>query len=227
MSNTLKTHHPDVAFGGAKVGADEVDFFHVYNVFYPSVDATAIATAKGTPTSSYALAENTQGVLDYPRNVVVRINNTSGSTNGGTATINGLDQFGNVIQEVVAVTSAANGGTTEGTKVFSKFTSGTVKFIGAGNAANGCTCNVGYGTAGTTTLFGLPFKVGGTADLLSYAWASVSAAQMSKANALGSYVSTAQNAILARTDFGTASGFTAWLKSTKNQSEDVTPVMGR
>jgi len=224
MSTTLKTWHPDVAFGGGKVGADEVDFYHVYNVFYPSINATCVATMKAIATGS-ALVENTQGVMDYPRNLVVTCaGGTSSGTYGGTVVINGLNQFGDVIQETFSIATAVNGGTAVGTKVFAKFTSGTATLGGDTAVA---TCNVGFGTAGTTTLFGLPFKVGGTADLLNLGWASASAAQMIKSDALGSYVSTAQHAILARTDFGTASGFTAWLKSTKNQSEDTTSVVGR
>jgi hypothetical protein len=224
MSTTLKTWHPDVAFGGAHVGADEVDFFHTYTVFYPSVNATAVATCKSIASAS-ALVENVQGVCDYPRNLVVKCaGGTSSGTYGGTVVINGLNQFGDVIQETFSIATAVNGGIAVGTKVFAKFTSGTATLAGDTAVA---TCNVGFGTAGTTTLFGLPFKVGGTADLVNMAWASVSAAALIHSNALGSYVSTTEHAILARTDFGTASGFTAWLKSTKNQSEDTTSVVGR
>jgi hypothetical protein len=228
MATRLKTWHPDVAFGGAKVGADEVDFYHTYMVMFPSIDGTALATAKGTPaaTAKYALAANVT-TLDYPRNIVLKLNNTSGSTNGGTVTVNGKNQFGDVISETFTVTGAANGGTTVGTKVFAEFTSGTAQFSGAGNASNGCTANVGFGTAGTTTLFGLPFKVGGTKDLLNLSWASAGANAFIASAALGSYVSTAQHAVLARTDFVGTSGFTAWFKSTKDQSDDVTGVVGR
>jgi hypothetical protein len=227
MSDRMKNHFPEFAYAGGKVGADEVDFYHTYSVMFPSIDGTALATAKGTPTSSYALAENITAI-GYPRNLVVKINNTSGSTNGGTVTINGLDQFGNAIQEVFDVTSAANGGTTVGTKVFATFVSGTVKFIGAGNGANGCTANVGFGTAGTTALFGLPFKVGGTSDLLNYVWGSAGANTVIPTTSLGSYLDTGMHAIKARTDFVGTSGFVVWCKSTKDQTEDTDKgVVGR
>jgi hypothetical protein len=226
MAVRLKTWHPDVTFGGAKVGADEVDFYHVYTIMNPSIDATAIATAKGSSPTSYALAENISGVLDYPRNIVMVLGVTSGSTNGAVGTVNGVDQFGNSITEVFTVAATANGGTTVGTKVFSKFVSGTATFNGAGDAANGCTANIGYGTAGTATLFGLPFKIGGTGDVLSINWATSHVIHPIKGNRIGSLVSTTQHAVCAPCDFGTASGV-VWAKSTKDQSNDDTSVVGR
>lgn len=212
----LRTWHPDVAFSGNKVAGEEMDFIY-YTVNNPSIDATAVATAVGTPTSSYALAENVMGACDVPRNLRVALGVTSGSTNGMTGTVNGLDQFGEPVIETFSITGAANGGTAIGTKVFSKFVSGTVTFSGAGNAANGCTANIGFGTAGTTTLFGIPGKVGGTKDLLNFNWASAHAVQLIHTNALGSYVIANPQAgiyaIKARTDFGTATGFTVRIKS--------------
>ena len=227
MATRLKTWHPDIAFSGGKVGADEVDFYHVYNIMCPSIISTAVGTCRGTPTSSYAIVAGAT-TLDYPRNLAVRLGNTSNSTNGMIGTINGLDQFGNAIREVFTIAGAANGGTAVGTKVFATFVSGTATFSGAGDAANGCTCNVGYGTAGTTTLFGLPFKVGGTKDLLNYSWASAGANAFIASAALGSYVDTGMHAIQARTDFVGTSGLTAWFKSTKDQSGDTDKgVVGR
>ena len=68
MAVRLKTWHPDVAWGLAKVGADEVDFYHEVKLMFPSIDATAVATAEAIATSA-ALAVNTQDLLDYPRNL--------------------------------------------------------------------------------------------------------------------------------------------------------------
>ncbi len=225
MSTTLKTWHPDVAFGGGKVGADEVDFYHTYTIKDPSIDATAVATAASIHIGSTPLVENVAGVMDYPRNLVLRVaGGTSSGTYGGTATINGLDQFGNSISETFSIATAVNGGTGIGTKIFSKFVSGSINMAGDTAVA---TANVGYGTAGTTTLFGLPFKVGGTGDLMSFNWASAHAVQFITSTAVGSYVNTGVHAVLARTDFGTASGFGLWAKSTYNQSNDNSPVVGR
>ena len=223
MAVRLKTWHPDVTFGEAKVGADEVDFYHVYRVMFPSIDATAIATTAAIATEA-ALAANVT-TLDYPRNLrVTCAGGTADGTYGGTITINGLNQFGQAIQETFTIATAENGGTAVGTKVFATFISGTANLTGDTAVA---TCNVGVGTAGTTTMFGLPFKVGGTKDLLNYSWGSAGGNAFVPASSLGSYVSTTQHAIKARTDFVGTSGFTAWLKSTKDQSEDVTGVVGR
>ena len=224
MANTLKTWHPDFTFSGGKVGADEVDFYHTYVVNNPSIDATAVATAAVIATT-LTLVQNVAGVMDYPRNLVLKLaGGTSNGTYGGTVVVKGLDQFGNTMSETFSVGTAVNGGTAVGTKVFSKFTTGTGTLAGDTAIA---TANLGFGTAGTTCLFGLPFKVGGTGDLVSYNWASAHAVQFNTSTAIGSYVDTGMHAIKARTDFGTASGFVVWCKSTKNQSEDSTYVVGR
>jgi hypothetical protein len=224
MATRLKTWHPDVQFSGAKVGADEVDFYHTYTIPNLSIGTNVVATAKSIAVA-VALTVNTEDVMDVPRNLVVRCpGGTSNGTYGGTTVINGLDQFGNAISETISIATAVNGGTGIGTKVFAKFTSGTATLSGDTALA---TVSVGYGTAGTTTLFGLPFKVGGTADLMSLSWASAHALQVILSGAVGSYLDVNQHAIIARTDFGTASGFVAWLKSTKDQSNDTTSVVGR
>jgi hypothetical protein len=223
MAVRLKTWHPDVTLCGAKVGADEVDFYHVYRVMFPSIDATAIATAEAIATGA-ALVENVT-TLGYPRNLLVTCaGGTTDGTYGGTVVINGLNQFGQAIQETFSIATAVNGGIAVGTKVFATFVSGTATLAGDTAVA---TCNVGVGTAGTTTLFGLPFKVGGTKDLLNYSWGSAGASKFVPSSSLGSYVSTTQHAILARTDFVGTSGFVAWFKSTKDQNQDLTDVVGR
>lgn len=222
MATTLKTWHPDFVFSGGKVGADEVDFYHTYTVTNPSIGSTTVATAAAIATT-ITLVENTQGVADYPRNLrVIMAGGTASGTYGGTVVIKGKDQFGNTISETFSIGTAVNGGTAIGTKVFAAFTSGTGTLAGDTAIA---TCNVGFGTGGTTTLFGLPFKVGGTADLLHYSWGSANTLSVAHSNALGSYVSTAYHAIKAKTDFvGGTTAFTVWVKSSKNQAEDLTNV---
>jgi hypothetical protein len=218
MANSLKTWHPDFTFAGGKVGADEVDFYHTYVVNNPSIDATAIATAAGIA-SAVVLKENISALLDYPRNLrVTCAGGTSSGTYGGTVVVNGIDQFGNTITETISIATAVNGGTTLGTKIFARVDSGTATLSGDTAIA---TVNVGYSTAGTTTLFGLPFKMGGTKDLLHYNWASAHAVQAIATAAVGSYAGTSYSYVKARSDFGTAAGFSVWVKSTKNQSEDT------
>lgn len=213
----LRTWHPDVAFSGNKVAGEEMEYMY-YTVNNPSIDATAVATAKaiGATGTGSALVENVMGACDVPRNLrVTCAGGTSSGTYGGTVTINGLDQYGEPVTETFSIATAVNGGTAIGTKIFSKFTSGTCTFSGDTAVA---TCNVGFGTAGTTTLFGIPGKVGGTGDLKNYNWASAHAVQLIHTNALGSYVIANHiqgiYALKARSDFGTASGFTVRVKST-------------
>ena len=223
MSTRLKTWYPDVTYAGGRVGADEVDYYHVYRVFCPSIDGTAIATASAIATTATVAANVT--TLDYPRNLVVTCaGGTSSGTYGGTVTVYGKNQFGEKILETFSIGTAVKGGTAVGTKVFGEFTSATARLSGDTAIA---TCNIGLGTAGTTTLFGLPFKVGGTGDLLNYSWASTGAAQFVPASSLGSYVSTTEHAILARTDVVGTSSFVVWCKSTYNQTKDDAPVVGR
>jgi hypothetical protein len=53
--------------------------------------------------------------IDYPRNVII----TSGTVTG-TVTINGIDQYGDTVQEILTITS---GGTTTGAQAFAFITS--------------------------------------------------------------------------------------------------------
>jgi hypothetical protein len=158
----LKKHMPDFSWDGNKVSPDEIDRYEYYTVINPSIDITWFGTVAGTSTQAKAIVAKSK-IADYPRNIRVSMTLASGSATGGTAILNGKDQFGEVITETFAIATAANGGTAIGTKVFSEFTSGTVTF-GTSDAGN-ATCNVGVGTAGTTTLFGLPTKIGGTTDI--------------------------------------------------------------
>lgn len=161
----LKRHLPDFSFGeNNKVSPDEIDRYEQYTVYNPSIDAQWFGTAVGTSTQS-----PTFGIInayaDYPRNIKYILGVTSGSTGGGTFSVTGLDQFGVVKTETCGFAAAANGGTVIGTQVFAKVTSaaGTLAAMNAGNG----TVQLGVGTAGTTTLFGLPTKIGGSADIKS------------------------------------------------------------
>jgi hypothetical protein len=154
----------DIGFGAAgnKVTPDEIGFDMTFSVINPSISNEWFGTCKGTSTQAVAITA-INPISDYPRNLRINVDCASGSTKGGTAVINGKDQFGSVISESLVVTTAANGGTTLGTKVFDQFTSGTFTFDTC-NAGNG-TVHLGVGTAGTTSLFGLPWRLGGTTDI--------------------------------------------------------------
>src|SRR3990167_2477788 len=87
----------------------------------------------------------------------------------GTCTLYGYDQFGVYQNEAITFTGASNGGTAVGTKVFAQLSAGTLAF---GTAIGSGTARVGVGTIGTTLLFGLPARIGGTTDVKHIAWGS-------------------------------------------------------
>lgn len=145
------------------VTADEQDAYQVVTIVNPNtLTASAFIgtwAVAGTSASSALVIVN--AIPDWPRNLEFAI---AGSAAGmtGTAVINGYNQFGVQIQESLTFAGAANGGTVAGTKVFAQVTNGTLTY---GTAIGSGTARLGLGTTGTTALFGLPFKVGGTTDL--------------------------------------------------------------
>lgn len=158
----LKRHNPDFAFDGNRVTPDEIDQYVQYTVINPSIDSQWFGTAVGTSTQGTTLGL-INSIADYPRNLKYIISTVSGSTGGGTFTATGFDQFGSAVQEVAGFAAAANGGTVIGTQVFAKM--GTISAqLATMNAGNG-TMAVGVGTAGTTTIFGLPVRLGATSDI--------------------------------------------------------------
>ena len=157
----LKLHDPAFGASGQKVTPDELGFDQQYIVINPSISSVWVGTtAIGGTAVSRALVFNNM-VLDYPRNLSMAVRGTNAMS--GTWVVNGKDQFGNVIQEAGTVASSTAGGTTVGTKVFAIVTSGTFNFS-AGSVGSG-TPELGVGTGGITCLFGLPGKLGGTADI--------------------------------------------------------------
>ena len=157
----LKKYYPDITFSGNKVTPDEMGFDQQYIVSNPSIDAQWFGTMTAAGTSTIRAWVGINTIADYPRNMRFVL---AGSAAGmsGTSVVNGLDQFGSAVTESLGVTSASNGGTTVGTQIFAQFTSGTVTM---GTAVGSGTPQLGVGTAGTTTLFGLPARLGGTTDI--------------------------------------------------------------
>lgn len=158
----MKRNEPAVRFSGEKVTPDEVGFDLLYTVVNPSIDAQWFGTAVGTSTQTPTFGI-INGYADYPRNVRYVLGAASGSTAGGTIVITGKDQFGSGVTETLGVATAANGGTTVGTQVFAQVTAVSCT-LATMNAGNG-TIQLGVGTGGTTTKFGLPARLGGTTDI--------------------------------------------------------------
>ena len=157
----LKMHFNDFLNAGNKVTPDELGYDQTYIVINPSIDTVWFGTTAVGGTTSTQAVVLTNKYADYPRNLNYQV--AGSNALGGTWTVNGKDQFGNIQQESVVIATAVNGGSTLGTKIFSEVTNGTFSFI-SGSVGNG-TPKLGVGTAGTTTLFGLPAKLGGTTDI--------------------------------------------------------------
>jgi len=155
---------------GYDVAADEVDFTRQYTIMHPSVDPTWFGTAVGTQTQSKVLVLINSNA-DYPRNAVYSLAAAAGSVTGGTLVVNGKDQFGINKTETVAIAPAVGGGTVAGTQIWSKMTTGTAN-LGTGDAGNGSArIGVAIGTAaGLVHWFGLPDKIGSTADVKFFNW---------------------------------------------------------
>lgn len=160
----LKNVDPSFAWSGNQVTPDEIDRYEIYSVINPSIDDSWFGTVAGTQTQTGRAVVIINNEADYPRNARIAFLGASGSVvNLASGTLNGKNQFGVSISESYVGTPAANGGTIIGTAVFAEINSGTFNF-GTGDPGSG-TIKVGCGTAGTTTVFGLPTKIGGSTDI--------------------------------------------------------------
>lgn len=175
MSGAKMYDNQFTAGARAQITPDEIDRYETYMVLHPGTAANAIGTAAaGTQTASTAYVI-TNLRPDYPRNLLVT---TTGSADiGGSATINGFDQFGSPITEVIGFGTSASPGTfSSGTKIFGQVTSGTWTFATSSGQGSG-TPVLGYaiaaangqGTAGGY-LFGLPSKIASVNDVKRITW---------------------------------------------------------
>lgn len=144
---------------GAQVAPNEMDRYESYSIIHPSLSAVQLGTVTSATANAAFVLDNIRP--DYPRNVLFSILGVSGGV-GGTAVVNGKNQFGENISETFAVGSANGGGSVAGTKIFAQITNGTLTGIdGLGGTAIG-TARLGYaiGTAaGLVARFGLPTKI--------------------------------------------------------------------
>src|SRR3990167_3489410 len=215
----LKKYEPALRFGqlgtAPPVGAitpDEIDNYVVYNVINPTISNVWVGTRK-SGTADVKAVTLTNAILDYPRNLEFSI---AGSSVGmaGTLAVTGRDQFGSVISESFGFGSADNGGTVVGTKVFAHYTTGTVTF-GTFAGANG-TAQLGVGTSGTTALFGLPVRLGGTTDVKLLTRTNATGAQTVNGGTIAAFVNVPMSAVASPADTSCSYSFTAWVKPTFN-----------
>jgi len=194
----IKQWHPDFAFSGAKVAPSEIDTVKQYIIVFPQIGTAACGTCVGGGTSASGAFVFVGGpAADYPRSLELNLAGTHGST-FGSAIVNGKDQFGNVITETIAVATGAGagtgGGTVAGTKVFAQVITGTGYH---GTHPGASTMTLGWGTTGTTALFGLPDKIAGTADVISMACTTGQAGSSVVGGTIGALVNTTMHAICA------------------------------
>lgn len=152
---------------GWQVTPDELDMDQRYYVMNPAVTDTFFGTVSSASAGAFVLDQTRTA---YPRNLLFVALGVAGGM-GGTAVINGKNQFGETISETISFGSAAGGGTAAGTKVFAQVTSGTFTPVGLGGTAVGTAkLGVAIGSADPGVIFGLPHKLGGTADIKAISW---------------------------------------------------------
>lgn len=153
---------------GNKVTPDEIDSYKQYCIIKPSASTTYVGTVNpGTVAGTFVLD---QARLDYPRNVLFSVTGPAGGA-GGTATVSGKNQFGVLGTETITIASANGGGTTAGSLVFAEITLASYDPNGGDNTGTPA-LGVAIGTAATDVeaKFGIPDKLGGTADIKAVTW---------------------------------------------------------
>lgn len=157
-----------------QITPDEIDRYEVYHVIHPGVGSATLGTAAAGTNSATTAFVILSTRTDFPRNLNVSV---SGSNDiGGTATINGFDQFGLPIQEKIGFgTSVSPGTQAAGSLVFAEVTSGTWN-AAVGSAGSG-TPRLGYATGTANAVgtalgarFGLPAKIAQLTDVKTITW---------------------------------------------------------
>lgn len=204
----------DIAFQaqtGNQVTPDEIDRYEVYSVINPAVSATYFGSATaGTKSVTSAIGLGNT-VADYPRTVAAYF---SGSASvSGTVTVVGKNQFGVTKSETLGVAQGTQTeGTANGTIPFAQVTAATVTF-GTGVLGSG-TVSVGPAVAAASALFGLPVKIGGTADVKSITWTNAGLAVALNGGSIGAYVGTANHTFRGTETLAGTMSYQVWVKST-------------
>jgi hypothetical protein len=213
----FKRSQPGLRFAEEKITPDEIDRYETYYIINPSYSGAWVGAAGTAGTSSAIALTKTNVILDYPRNLEMAI---TGSATGmaGTMVVNGHDQFGNVITESFGFGSADNGGTVVGTKVFAEVTSGTLTY---GTAVGSGTSRLGVGTSGTTALFGLPTKLGGTTDVKLITFTAGAGAATVNGGTIAAFVDVPMHAIKSPKDLPGTTSIMVWFKSSYNAENEA------
>jgi len=205
----LGEHDPTYQSGaGGQVSPVNLDRYEVYQIFSPQIGTDVFGTIAGT-NASVATVVWAQVLPDYPRSVSVKFNLASGSIGGGTFTLSGKNQFGELQTENFSVGTTVNGGTVNGTKVWAQF--GTMLgTVGTGDPGSG-TLTVYPTATGTTALFGLPTKIGGTADVLLMSFGSTGISKAVNGGTIGAFVDATTHSIKAPNTLTTAAANATWI----------------
>lgn len=208
----FKRSQPGLRFAAEKITPDEIDAYDVYYVINPTYSASYVGAFGTAGTAASVALTKTNVILDYPRNLEMSI---TGSATGmaGTLVVNGYDQFGSVITESFGFGSADNGGTVAGTKVFAVITDGTCTY---GTAVGNGTSRLGVGTSGTTALFGLPQKLGGTTDVKIITFTAGTGAISVNGGTIAAFVNVPMHAIASPKDIPGTTSIMVWYKSSYN-----------
>ncbi len=220
----FKMYDPAFQQAKAQVTPDEIDRYEQYVVLHPGTSHTAIGTAAvGTSTTTQTFVI-TNLRPDYPRNLLFDL---SGSNDiGGTATINGFDQFGNAITETFGFGTVVSSGTqVAGSMIFAQVVSGSMTFA-VGSAGSG-TPKLGYasGTANATgtalgALFGLPTKIRSVNDVKAITWDNNTTTTALFGGTVGTstLVKTAQHAFRGTSAVALTDAYIVTVKSTWDNS---------
>ena len=194
----LKRSEPALRVANSEfaITPDEIDRYEQYLIAFPSYSSTWFGTFAVAGTAATGALVVINAIADYPRNVEFALAGT-GVGMAGTLALTGRDQFGVTFEESLGYGSADNGGTVVGTRIFAHITAGTLSF---GTAVGNGTARLGVGTLGTTTLFGLPSKIGGTTDVKLLSKGGSVGMLTAGGGTVAAYVNTAQHAIQSPTN---------------------------
>ena len=214
----LKRHYID--FQGQtdnKVTPDEIDRYEVYHVINPGIGAADLGSAtEGTVSEVTAIGFVTIKP-DYPRTLLATW--TGSASLSGAVAVTGKNQFGETISEDFSLAQGTQiTGSDAGTKIFAELTSATAT-MGTGVSGTG-TVSLGYAIATTAAAFGLPAKIGGTADVKSITWTKDGLAVALNQGTIGAYVGTAYHEFSGTETLAGTMSYTVWYKPTYKAKGD-------